>query len=53
MVGGRAREQVTEAVREAAKQAGSLVTAVLALAAGALILALATLAYAIRTRRPA
>jgi hypothetical protein len=50
MVGDRARRQVTEAVKDAAQKAGSLVTAAFALAAAALLLAFGVLIFAIRTR---
>lgn len=50
MVGDRARRQVTDAVREAAAKAGSVVTAALVLAGAAILLSVAVLLLALRTR---
>lgn len=50
MVGDRDRRQFAETIRQAADKAGVLVTAALALAAGAVLLALAVFVFALRTR---
>lgn len=51
MVGDRARRQITEAVKDAADKAGTLVTAAFALAAAAFLLAVGVLIFALKTRR--
>ena len=51
MVGGRKGQQIVEAVKETASKAGTIVSAAFALAGAALLLALAVLVFAIRTRR--
>jgi hypothetical protein len=53
MVGDRSRRQFAETIKSAADKAGNLVSAAFALAGAALLLSLAVLVFALRTRRPA
>lgn len=53
MVGDRKRREFADTIRDAAGKAGNLVTAAFALAGAAVILALAVLVFALRTRRSA
>ena len=53
LLGADRKQQISDAIREATGKAGALVVAAIALGAAAVLLALATLVYAFRTRRAA